>query len=69
MNDEAGALGWAQQLKLGNTLFKYVKIGQQFRFKESGLFTKTSARWYIAADGRKFTTGQNTAVFIKETLS
>ena len=64
--NETGAMFWAREMKLGNSLFKYVKINEQFRFKESEWFTKTSARWFVDAAGKKFSTGQNSAVFVKE---
>jgi hypothetical protein len=64
---EIGALIWARELKMGDTLFRYIKVRARFRFKEdSEWFTKTSARWFVDAQGRKFTTGQNTAVFKEE---
>ena len=66
MSNEIGAMVWAQELQTGNSLFKYVKVGERFRFKDSEWFTKTSARWFVAADGRKFTTGQCSAVFKEE---
>ena len=62
---ELGALFWAREMKLGNSIFKYVKVGERFRFKSCAdqWYVKTSARWFKNAKGQKFTTGQYSAVF------
>lgn len=62
---EDAAFGATISYGLGDTLFKWLKPGEQFRFKASPpeeVFTKT-ARGYRAQDGRTYRTGQLTAVF------
>jgi hypothetical protein len=69
MSNPIGAMVWANISNPGSTLFTYIKVGEQFQYKASPAdewFTKTSVRWFVDAQGRKFTTGKHTAVIKRE---
>jgi len=54
---------WANVLDLGNTLFRYLDVGQTFKFHAGDeVYVKQSRGWYRDARGNKFHTGMNTAV-------
>jgi hypothetical protein len=58
------ALVSAKSFGMGDTIFQYIEVGKQFRFKDSDeILTKTASRTYRNSRGLYFKTGINTAVF------
>jgi hypothetical protein len=67
MTSDLAAAVWAGELKLGDTIYKWVKPGEQFRFtKDGSVYVKRPGGWCHEAThpkGRKFRTGARTGVY------
>ena len=54
----------------GNSIFKYLTVGQEFKFPSSDqTMTKVTSRSYKAPDGKKYQTGVRTSVVIAEKVA